>query len=110
MDICEITVTSLEGFTCLVVLRDKASSVLEGFGLRDQRDVRSGLKALINKYRNDPTYQGYGYAFFSYIKTDNAGVWAENCEEWRDLQADVGFSTIYSDPSKDKLKRIDLVH
>ena len=104
MDICEITVTSLEGFTCLVVLRDKASSVLEGFGLRDQRDVRSGLKALINKYRNDPTYQGYGYAFFSYIKTDNAGVWAENCEEWRDLQAEIGFSTIYSDPSKEEDK------
>jgi hypothetical protein len=84
-----------DGSKYMVVLRDKASGTFIIFCLYRKSDTRQAIREWLTRMRSDPAFRSLEYLPVTLIETDRAGEWGLDCAEWKELENEFEFRTIY---------------
>jgi site-specific DNA-cytosine methylase len=84
-----------DGSKYMVVLRDKASGTFMIFCIYRRSDTNQAMREWLTRMRSDPAFRSLDYLPVTLIETDRAGEWGLDCAEWRELENEFHFRTIY---------------
>lgn len=101
MDIIVVTPRSVKGNMYIITLRCVATGVYKLMPLYKRSHAAEKVKNWIRKMRANPLYNTMiGYKVISQIRTDSAGEWEMENQEWNDMAEEMEFMTIWTSPDR----------
>ena len=101
MDIIVVTPRSVKGNMYILTLRCVATGVYKLMALYKRSHAAEKVKNWIRKMRANPLYNTMiGYKVVSQIRTDSAGEWEMENQEWNDMAEEMEFLTIWTSPDR----------
>jgi hypothetical protein len=102
MDIIVVSTRSSKGNAYILVLRCVATGVFKLIPLYKRSHAADRIQEWIRDMRANPLYSNMpgGYKVVSNIRTDSAGEWEMENEEWTEMAKVMEFSTIWTSPDR----------
>ena len=100
MDILTWQHRSTYGNKYQIVLRDYATKTFRSLYLYKRSNAISEIKTWIESLRADPSFHSLDYLPITQIRTDGAGEWGWTNAEWKALEVELKFETVYSCPDR----------
>ena len=102
MDIIVVSTRSSKGNAYIIVLRCVATGVFKLIPLYKRSHAADRIREWIRDMRANPLYSSMpgGYKVVSNIRTDSAGEWEMENEEWTEMAKVMEFTTIWTSPDR----------